>query len=350
MSRILLLLDHAANRRLLSETLSTRYEVLPYAGDEGLAEIFDLCVVDGTALDRLSEAVAARRQSDSAFLPVLLVTSRTDVGFLTRELWRSLDEIIHSPVDRLELQARVEVLLRVRRQSLELLRATQNAEALVHALTHELRAPMRAVSGYADEILRHHADSMEAAAREHFNRIRWNSEQTRQLLESLLAFYQMDRREFEPRDVRLDLVLQSCIESLQEEIKLQGASVKVEGQSPSVRGDPTILKIIFRNLIANALKYVAPGVRPEVIIRVGVPDGYCRVSVSDNGVGIDTADQGRVFEPFVRLVSDDEVPGLGLGLAGVRKAVQLLDGRLGVDSVLGQGSTFWVELVTGSEP
>src|ERR1700674_1997608 len=114
-SRILLLMDHKENRRLLAEWLATRYTVVPADTDQAVDEPYDLGILDGTALDRLSDRIQARKKvEETVFLPFLLVTAEQQAGLVTRHLWKSIDELIHNPIDKVELQARVEVLLRTR--------------------------------------------------------------------------------------------------------------------------------------------------------------------------------------------------------------------------------------------
>ena len=133
MSRVLLLMAHRENRRLLADWLATRHEVLLPDATQGLAAPFDLCVLDGPALARIDGAArAAKTAVQPIFLPFLLVTHRRDVGMATRQLWESVDEVIVSPIEKAELQARVENLLRARQLSL------QNA-ALRRRLEEELR-------------------------------------------------------------------------------------------------------------------------------------------------------------------------------------------------------------------
>src|SRR5712671_6425228 len=127
-SRILVLMDHKENRRLLAEWLATRYTVLPQETDEAVDEEYDLCILDGTALDRLADRIQTRKKyQQTVFLPYLLVTGERHVGLVTRHLWKSIDEVIHSPVDKVELQARMEVLLRARRQAVALRQAGERA-------------------------------------------------------------------------------------------------------------------------------------------------------------------------------------------------------------------------------
>ncbi|MHB9134664.1 MAG: PAS domain S-box protein [Armatimonadota bacterium] len=120
MSRILLLLDHRENRRLLMEALSSRYEVIIPDTDAALDGDFDLCIIDGPALERFWQQVETRKNAElPIFLPFLLVTARQDVGLSTRHLWHSVDELIITPIERIELQARVEILLRSRHASVQ---------------------------------------------------------------------------------------------------------------------------------------------------------------------------------------------------------------------------------------
>ncbi len=149
MNRILLLLDHKENRRLLAEELGTRYEVMEAGSEEDLAAPFDLGILDGPALDRLWAPVQARKASEQPhFLPFLLVTSRADVGMATRHLWKVVDELILAPIERVELQARVANLFNARGFSAELERrvAERTAELLVanQKLSAERQAALEA--------------------------------------------------------------------------------------------------------------------------------------------------------------------------------------------------------------
>jgi PAS domain S-box-containing protein len=136
LNRILLLLEHRENSRLLSEWLSNRYEVIEPNGELEtttaalyLSQPFDLCIIGARALNRLWQAVQARRSREQpVLLPFLLVTARPDVNYVTRELWQSIDELITQPIEKLELQARVEILLRSRQLSLQLKAANQQRE------------------------------------------------------------------------------------------------------------------------------------------------------------------------------------------------------------------------------
>jgi serine phosphatase RsbU (regulator of sigma subunit)/anti-sigma regulatory factor (Ser/Thr protein kinase) len=134
--RILLLLSHQGNRRLLGEWLSRNYQIAPGDNADRLWEPFDLAILDGPALSHLHTRVKARKEAEEpVFLPFLLMTHRHDTGMITRDLWQTVDELILTPIDRFELQARVEVLLRARQESLDLKRRNDELAALVNELT-----------------------------------------------------------------------------------------------------------------------------------------------------------------------------------------------------------------------
>jgi len=150
MSRILLLLAHRGNRRLLADWLATRYQVVLPESERALEEPFDLGIVDGPALDRLGKWVQAfKKAAHPDLLPFLLVTHRQGVGMATRHLWESVDELIISPIEKAELQARVELLLRARQLSL------QNA-----ALTRQLEAELARAGAVQAELLPRDAPSL----------------------------------------------------------------------------------------------------------------------------------------------------------------------------------------------
>jgi signal transduction histidine kinase len=343
MSRILLLIDQRQNRHLLAEWLTQHYQVVVPEADKALQEPFDLAIVDGPPLDRLWSQVQKRKQAEEPlFLPVLLLTSRQGVDLVTRHLWRTIDEVVLRPIEKVELQARVEILLRARRQSMALRQRQTDLEAFSHAMTHELRAPLRVIAGFAEEL---QATTTQGDQEQHcLRRILEATSQAQGLITALLAFGRLGYDAVRRQPVSLHDVVGSCLRHLQTEIPARQDQISVRGDHVLLHADPRLLKLALTNLLANALTFVAPGVPPHVTLKAGVTGGVCRIEVADNGIGITPEDQTRLFSPFVRLHGVEEYPGIGLGLATVHKAIELMGGRVGVTSMPGAGSTFWIEL------
>jgi signal transduction histidine kinase len=291
-----------------------------------------------------------RKQVDEPlFLPVLLLTSRQGADLVTRHLWRTIDEVVLRPIEKVELQARVEILLRARRLSVALQQRHGDLEAFTHAMTHELRAPLRVIKSFAEELEK--ASPLDDEAEHCLDRIRTATTQAQDLIASLLDYGRLGYGAIRWRQIALHGVIASCLRHLHAEIQAQKAQVNVQGDHVVLRADSTLLKLVLTNLLENALSFVAPGVSPHVTVTSAVAQGVCRVEVTDNGIGISSEDQARLFTPFVRLHGVEEYPGIGLGLATVRKAVEHMGGHVGVTSTLGTGSTFWFELsaVEGEE-
>jgi signal transduction histidine kinase len=345
MARIVLIIQGEADRRLLNSFLSSYHSVGEHEPGAPFEEAFDLCIVDDPSLGRFKTEIGARRDEEHpGFLPVLLLTRRRDIWSTIPNLWQLVDESILMPVAKLELQARVEILLRARRISLDLKLRNEDLEAFIQAMSHDLRASVRAVTMFAEAVSMSDGDRLSEDGKRDIDRVRWAAAEMRELIDSLLNFSRLGRGEVRYESIDLRKYIDSCLRNLQAEIESRRVQVKIRGKSRVVQADPTLLKIALTNLLSNAIKFVPEGVRPEITVSASVKHDLCRIEIGDNGVGISKEDQQRIFMPFVRIYSDQEYPGIGLGLPSVRKAVELMGGRVGVDSQPGQGSRFWIEL------
>ncbi len=345
MARIVLIIENTQNRHLLGEFLSRYHSVGVHSGSESLEEAFDLCIVDGPSLDRFKTELETRRDAElPGILPVLLLAPNSKVWARMPNLWQLIDESISIPVAKIELQSRVEILLRARRMSLELKLRNEDLEAFIQAMSHDLRASIRAVTMFTEAISQSESETLSETSKNDLERIGWAAREMRELIDSLLNFSRLGRGEvrYEPIDLRT--YIEACLRNLEGEIRNRKASVRVRGKRRMVSADPTLLKIALTNLISNAIKFVPNGIQPEITVSASVKQDLCRIEIDDNGVGISEDDQQRIFMPFVRIYSEEQFPGIGLGLPSVRKAVELMGGRVGVESEPGRGSKFWIEL------
>jgi signal transduction histidine kinase len=199
---------------------------------------------------------------------------------------------------------------------------------------------------FADSVFNSQAGRMDEEGRQDLDRIRSAAQEMRELIDSLLNFSRLGRGEVRYEPINLRRYIEMCLSNLQGEIRNRKAQVQVKGKPHTIQADPTLLKIALTNLLSNAIKFVPAGTQPEIVVSASVKHDLCRIQIDDNGVGISKENLQRIFMPFVRLYSDEEFPGIGLGLPSVRKALELMGGRVGVESALGQGSTFWIEFNT----
>ena len=148
--------------------------------------------------------------------------------------------------------------------------------------------------------------------------------------------------------VEMEGVLQRCFHDLREDIAAREAHVTIGPDLPTVRGHPTTLVQVFTNLISNAVKF--GGERPGVHVWAETQERVARFWVEDQGIGIDPQHHDRIFRVFERLHGPERYPGTGIGLAIVRRGVERLGGRIGVQAQQGPGSRFWVELLLEDRP
>ena len=221
----------------------------------------------------------------------------------------------------------------------------QSMETFCYGIAHELRAPVRALSGFGDIVLQELGSLAGETATHHLKRITAAAERMDRLIEDLLAYGRLHHADLLILPVRVNQTIGRVLDTLAGEVEKSNAVVRVQPTSARVYAHPMLLSQALENLIANALKFVQPGKTPEVAISTWRANGNrIRIVIRDNGVGIDPAWQHKIFGVFQRAHSADEFPGTGIGLAMVKRIVDLLNGEVGVTSVPGKGSTFWIEL------
>lgn len=218
-------------------------------------------------------------------------------------------------------------------------RACRELEAFSYSVSHDLRAPLRALAGFSEAVLADFGDRLDSSGRDALGRVVETARQMDRLIGDLLAFSRAIRGRVEIVAVDPEGVVAEVLERLGHET----ARVRVE-PLPAVLAHPVLLGQIFQNLLSNAFKFVAPGVVPEVRVRAERRGRRVRFWVEDNGIGIAPRDQERIFGDFERAPSSLEYPGTGIGLAIVRRSVDRLGGRVGMVSEEGRGSRFWFEL------
>ncbi len=258
-------------------------------------------------------------------------------------MWRSIATAFTAMAHRVR-DAHVRLEDQVRERTAELEERNDELEAFGYSISHDLRAPLRAMQGFSQALLEDCGDRLDAMGREYAERIVAGARRMDELIRDLLAYSRVSRAELKLVRVPLTPVAHSALAELSGALRARSASVHVDEPLPAVMGHPATLSQVLTNLLGNGLKFVPPERTPELRVHAERHNGLVRVWVEDNGIGIAPEHQARIFRVFERLHSNDDYPGTGIGLAIVRKAVERMGGQVGVESSLGHGSRFWVEL------
>lgn len=266
-------------------------------------------------------------------------------GFVARQVRAQEAAALAQAELRAELERHAEELERtVEERTAELRSLNEELETFATAASHDLRAPLRAIVGFGRALEEDHAQTLDERAREQVRRIVRAAERMDALIRDVLAYSRVSQAELTLAPVPLEQVVDEALDTLAAEVSRTGARVEVVRPLPPVLAHAASLGWALTGLLDNALKFSKPGTCFRVRITATVANGWVRISVGDEGVGIALEHLERIFRPFERLHGPEAYPGTGFGLAIVRRAVERMGGRWGVDSELGRGSTFWLEL------
>jgi len=233
---------------------------------------------------------------------------------------------------------------RVRERTEELEGAMRDLESFSYTVAHDLRAPLRAMKGFAELVLEEAVERLGPQERDYLRRVVESAGRMDALVHDLLAYSRLGRVGAATESVGLDELIDEIVEQMTQELKDHRPEFVVERGIPDVLGHPESLRQVMTNLLSNAVKFVFPGASPHIRISAQTRDSWVRLTVEDNGIGIAPEYHERIFHVFERLHRPELYPGTGIGLAIVRRAIDKMGGRVGVDSQLGKGSRFWFEL------
>ena len=247
---------------------------------------------------------------------------------------------------RHDVTARRRVADELHRRGELLAAANKELEAFSYSVSHDLRAPLRHIDGYASLLSKAAAVSLDDKAKRYLQTISESATRMGQLIDDLLVFSRMGRQEMLQGTVNLDQLIASVLHDLRHDLQDRTISWTI-ARLPEVTGDAAMLRQVFVNLLGNAVKFT--GTRPQATIEIGSRQSSQQeavVFVRDNGVGFDMQYANKLFGVFQRLHRADEFDGTGIGLANVRRIIHRHGGKTWAEGALGEGATFYVTLPT----
>ena len=267
-----------------------------------------------------------------------LLQKRTKQVFITAAM-AGLFLVLWNFLIRKEIRAR-------RKAEAELREAHESMKIFSHSLSHDLRAPLRGINGFALVLKDDCCEKLSPEEQSYLDRIITSVSHMDRMISDVLTYSRATNLDWPMETVELDPLVQQLIEGFPLE---QRKYFQIVSKLPAVRGHATLLSQSLGNLLSNAIDYVPKDRTPRVEISATEEDSKVTVSVTDNGIGIEPKDQKRIFRIFER-AAPAVYKGTGIGLAIVAKATERMGGRIGVESEVGQGTRFWMQLPAAGVP
>jgi signal transduction histidine kinase len=380
--RILLADDNSDMRDYVSRLLAARgYEVI--ATENGRAALeaaraqppsLVLSDVMMPYLDGFELLRELRKNPATSAIPIILLSARAGEEARVEGVEAGADDYLTKPFSARELLARVKThleLAEVRRAAMEKLRISEEQlrlaltdkaahleklvqqrtaklretigelEAFSYSIAHDMRAPLRSLQGFSEILMTDHGGKLDADCQQLLRRISGSAARMDKLIQDVLNYSRVMRGEFPLETVDVAQLLRDIVDTYPM-LTPDKAEILLEGQFPPVLGNEAMLTQVFSNLMGNAVKFVPGKTRPRIKVWAEPRDGRVRLFVQDNGIGIELDQHEKIFAMFQQV--NKKFEGTGIGLAIVKKAVERMGGKVGLQSEPGRGSTFWIEL------
>lgn len=319
----------------------TRFRYAPFLIDNGAQAVANVIIIGG---------------KDRPPFGILQVDSRTPREFTDSDITflRGYANLLAATVDRLRVldemresaaQVRVALEAEVSERTRSLAESNAQLNAFAYTVSHDLRAPLRAMEGFARILLDDHGPALGSEGERYATRIVGAAKRMEGLIDDLLAFSRIRRADVALQAVDPNRAVKRAVaDLLASGLNESVVQVDVDEPLPWVRADRTILGQVIGNLVSNAAKFRSKDAAAHIIVWAETRTDRVRIWIEDNGIGIAPEHQSRIFNVFERLHGQETYPGTGVGLAIVKAGIERMGGTCGVESVFGEGSRFWIEL------
>jgi signal transduction histidine kinase len=298
-------------------------------------------------MDGFETASLMRVHDAMRLVPIIFVTaiSKED-EYATRAAEIGAVDYVFKPINQHILKSKVQVYLDLYVQREEILKlnavlqqSNEELERFAYICSHDMQEPVRMMNSYAGLLQQGHADGLDDKGRRYLRLIGQNAKRMQTMIRDILSFSRVGREEIRTERVDTGQILAEVIAEFEDVIAEKGAVLRY-GALPTLETSPTLVRVLFQNLIGNALKFQDGSRAPEIDISAERQVGFWRFRVRDNGIGIDPAFAGSLFTIFQRLHRKEEFPGTGIGLSTCRKFIRLVGGDIRFESRPGEGTAF----------
>ena len=235
----------------------------------------------------------------------------------------------------------------VTERTLKLRETIGELEGFSYSVSHDMRAPLRAMQSFAAFLVEEYGDKLDRQGNNYLEQIKRSAVRLDRLIQDVLSYTRILHAPLPMEPVDLDRLVRDIVETYPH-AQLIRPQVEIKGALPAVVGNEALLTQCVSNLLSNAVKFVSPGTTSHVEISAETADdGWIRVGFKDNGIGIARENHSRIFRWFERIHPSSEYEGTGIGLTIVRKAIERMGAQVGFESELGCGSNFWIQLKKG---
>lgn len=289
-------------------------------------------------------------RKDGSRIPVLIAAASIDDSLPVKGVTCVMDITQRKKMEEEIRELNRGLEMRIQERTVALQEVNKELESFTYSVSHDLRAPLRAIHGYSQMLLEDFEEGLGSEALRLLHNVQYNAKRMGQLVDDLLAFSRMGRRALTPSEIDLRKLAGEVVRELTEGMA-NYPKITVHSMG-TVRGDESLLRQAFQNLISNALKYSSRRDDPEVEIGSKEISGCTAYFVKDNGAGFDMAYYNKLFGVFQRLHGQEEFEGTGVGLAIVQRIIHRHGGTIWAEGKVGEGAVFYFTLweTPGSDP
>jgi PAS domain S-box-containing protein len=285
------------------------------------------------------------KRKDGTIIHVLLNFAPLDASDRSKgDTFSALDFTEKVKTDRELAQYRDHLEAMIKKRTAEINAKNKELEMFTYSVSHDLKAPLRGIDGYSRLLVEEYSDKLDEDGLFFLNNVRQGTTQMNTLIEDLLAYSRMERKQLHYTSIDLKSLIDNLVNQRIHDIELCQITLKIAVPFHTIESDTETLRQVLSNYLDNAIKYSKKDASGTVTIGGSQTDDHWTLWVKDDGIGFDPKYLDRIFDIFQRLHRVEEYPGTGIGLAIVRKAVERIGGRVRANSAPGKGSTFYLDI------